>query len=211
MIRVRRPQTPAVLRKDKARWTKRLLTARGKARSNAQARYRHRQIKETLTRMFSGKCCYCESRISHVDYGHIEHFRPKSCFPELTFEWSNLFLACGICNGTGFKGASFPTADQGGPLLDPCHDEPSEHLRFEFDPRTMLASVYGANPRGETTARLLGLNRPELRAYRSQQVLKLQVLQRFAASDQQAATLLAEAVSDNAEYAAFARALLAEP
>ncbi len=211
MIRVRRSPTPAVLEQNKVQWTKRLLAARGEAREKALTRYRHRQIKKALTLMFSGKCCYCESKISHVDYGHIEHFRPKSCFPELAFEWSNLFLACGVCNGTGFKGASFPTADQGGPLLDPCHDEPSEHLRFDFDPRTMLASVYGTAPRGETTARLLGLNRPELRAYRSQQVLKLHVLQRFAESDEQARTLLAEAVHENAEYAAFARALFDDP
>src|SRR5690554_4407048 len=40
-------------------------------------------------------CAYCESAI-YTD-GHLEHFRRKNPnhYPELTFEWTNLFLACG--------------------------------------------------------------------------------------------------------------------
>ena len=37
------------------------------------------------------RCAYCEDAIHHA--GHIEHFRRKNKnhFPELTFDWSNLF------------------------------------------------------------------------------------------------------------------------
>jgi uncharacterized protein (TIGR02646 family) len=43
-------------------------------------------------------CAYCETEI-HPGSGHIEHFRRKSRtrpdgFPELTFDWDNLFLSC---------------------------------------------------------------------------------------------------------------------
>lgn len=40
------------------------------------------------------RCAYCESTI--YSGGHIEHFRRKNKahYPELTFEWTNLFLAC---------------------------------------------------------------------------------------------------------------------
>ena len=160
--------------------------------------------------MFGGKCAYCESRITHVDYGHIEHFRPKAGprgRPNLTFEWSNLFLACGVCNGPGFKGDRFPEADDGGPLVNPCDDEPTDHFRFVFDPKTRIASVDGISPRGKVTENILGLNRPELRAYRSTQIRKIATIAILAKTNAEAAALVEEARGDNAEYAAFVRSL----
>jgi uncharacterized protein (TIGR02646 family) len=173
-------------------------------------KYRHPQIKQQLLCMFHGKCAYCESRITHVDYGHIEHFVPKAenhGRPDLTFEWSNLFLACGVCNGAEHKGAHFPGPEEGGPLVNPCDDEPEEHFRFVFDRKTRLASVDGITRRGKRTAQLLGLNRPELRAYRSSQIRKVAVIAILAKSNPEAAALLHEARQDAGEYAAFVRAL----
>ncbi len=161
--------------------------------------------------MFHGKCAYCESKIRHVDYGHIEHFRPKSK-PEsrsFAFEWGNLLLSCAVCNGAEHKGDRFPEAAAGGPLVNPCEDLPEEHFEFVFDFRARLATVIGTTVRGKTTEALLGLNRQDLRAYRSQQVMKLCVLSRFAENDPDARTLLEEASQDDAEYAAFAKALVA--
>ena len=83
--------------------------------------------------MFGGKCAYCESRITHVDYGHIEHHVPKAGpngRPKRTFQWSNLLLACGRCNGSENKGDRFPTARQGGPIVNPCKDDPADHFEF---------------------------------------------------------------------------------
>jgi uncharacterized protein (TIGR02646 family) len=160
--------------------------------------------------MFHGKCAYCESKITHIDFGHIEHFRPKRGVngrPDLAFEWTNLLLACGVCNGAEHKSDHFPEADEGGPIVNPCDDDPEIHLDFCFDPVTRLASVYGKTRRGETTEDLLGLNRPELRDYRSRRVRHLVVLAQHAGSDREAAKLLQEAKLSDAEYAAFARAL----
>lgn len=221
MIRIHRDPAPAALKKQGARWKAALLSARqrlaqappkgrasaARAVALAEEKYRHAAVKETLVRMFHGKCAYCESKITHVDYGHIEHFRPKSLFPDRTFEWTNLFLACGVCNGGEFKGDRFPEAADNGPLVNPCDDDPAGHFRFDHDPGTGLASVYGTTPRGATTERLLGLNRPALRAVRSRDVQRLAALARFAQSDPEAAKLLEEARRDNAPYAAFARLL----
>ncbi len=220
MIKVQRPAPPRALTRNAARWQtalrdarRRLAAAKGskaaaaRALSLAQEKYRHAEVKQALVRVFHGKCAYCESKITHVDYGHIEHYRPKSRFPDLTFEWDNLLLACGICNGAEHKGDCFPEAADNGPLLNPCDDDPVAHLRFHFDPRTGLASVYGRTPRGRTTEQLLGLNRPDLRAFRSQDVKRLAALARFARTDPDAARLLAEARQDDAPYTAFARAL----
>ena len=160
--------------------------------------------------MFHGKCAYCESKITHIEYGHIEHFHPKrgtNGRPDLTFEWSNLLLACGVCNGPGNKSDHFPGVDENGPLVNPCEDDPDAHFDFFFDPDAMVASVYGKTRRGETTEKLLGLNRLDLREYRSNRVRHLVALAQYVDSDPQAATLLEEAKQSSSEYAAYARTL----
>jgi hypothetical protein len=92
-------------------------------------------------------------------------------------------------------------------LINPCDDDPSNHFTFPFDPETKLASVYGKTRRGTTTERILGLNRPELRAHRSKQIEKMVALARFARTDPAAKVLLEEAKQGSAEYAAFVRSL----
>lgn len=53
-------------------------------------------IKIQLDRMCSGarRCMYCED--SAAD--EVEHFKPKTFYPELTFLWENYLYACGPCN-----------------------------------------------------------------------------------------------------------------
>jgi uncharacterized protein (TIGR02646 family) len=225
MIRYDRPPQPAVLQRLGDTWTQALLKARrayerskgaartktGKAVLLAEEKYRHREVKAALVALFHGKCAFCESKITHVDYGHIEHYRPKSRFPEETFAWDNLLLACGVCNGAEHKGDRFPGPEEGGPLLNPCGDDPDKHLRFKFDPAARLASVYGKTKRGRTTEQVLGLNRLALREHRSKEVAKLAVLAQLAGADATARELFAEAQKDDAPYAAFARALAPKP
>lgn len=212
MIKIHRTAKPSILEKKADAWRNKLLAATsGQEQSKIQNNYRHNQVKRTLVEMFNGKCAYCESKITHIDYGHIEHFKPKSRFKELSFEWSNLLLACGICNGSEHKGDKFPDETEGGPLVDPCVDDPSEHLIFNYDPSSKLATVIGKTERGNTSQRLLGLNRNELRTYRSRQISKLFVLHRLAQVDLEAAALFQEAQSDCSEYSAFAKALAKSP
>ena len=40
------------------------------------------------------RCMFCEDSCSN----EIEHFHPKSIYPEFTFDWDNFLYACGICN-----------------------------------------------------------------------------------------------------------------
>jgi uncharacterized protein (TIGR02646 family) len=215
MIKVHRQPKPKILVRKEDEWRKALLSAVSagsrQQRSRAETKYRHREIKDALVRMFYGKCAYCESKITHIDYGHIEHFRPKrgaSGRPDLTFEWDNMLLACGLCNGAEHKSDHFPEANEGGPLINPCDDAPEAHLEFRFDPVARLASVYGKTSRGATTEQLLGLNRTDLREYRSRRICKLLVLAQYAGSDPEAARLIEEAKRSSGEYAAFARTLL---
>ncbi len=55
--------------------------------------------KDALADMSEGKCSYCEYPINASRSGQVDHFRPKTYFPSLAYEWTNYFLACGGCNG----------------------------------------------------------------------------------------------------------------
>lgn len=72
--------------------------------------YADQSVRNTLLKMFYGKCAYCESKIAAIYNGDIEHFRPKgkiqSANPSrpgyfwLASEWDNLLFACPFCNQT---------------------------------------------------------------------------------------------------------------
>lgn len=72
--------------------------------------YSDRSVRKLLLKMFHGKCAYCESKISAIYNGDIEHFRPKgkikSVNPSkpgyfwLASDWENLLFACPFCNQT---------------------------------------------------------------------------------------------------------------
>jgi uncharacterized protein (TIGR02646 family) len=208
MIRVQRGAEPEILRTNKATWTTSLLASTTpKKREKASSKYRHHEVKLALVRCFHGKCAYCESKILHVDYGHIEHYRPKSSpeYQNLAFDWNNLLLACAVCNGPLFKGVKFPEASEGGPLVNPCEEDPSDHLSFVFDIKAKLATVTYKSTRGRVTVELLGLNRENLRTYRSRFIEKLYVISRFAQTDPEARRIIQMAQEDDGEYAAFAR------
>jgi uncharacterized protein (TIGR02646 family) len=107
-------------------------------------------IKATLTRMCSGarRCAYCED--SAAD--EVEHIRPKTLYPELTFAWMNYLYACGPCNGPKnnrfavfTKNSSVPTNVSrrknapvvppipGEPvLLDPRVEDPTEYMSLDL-------------------------------------------------------------------------------
>jgi uncharacterized protein (TIGR02646 family) len=77
------------------------------------------------------RCAYCESQIYHG--GHIEHFRRKNPlhFPQHTFEWSNLFIACGSKTHCGHY-KDRPKAPPYSPndLIKPDEHDPDDYLYF---------------------------------------------------------------------------------
>lgn len=134
------------------------------ARSWAQARRTRlmQQIVGVLQLMAGDRqrCMYClDSHGSDVD-----HFRPKSTYPERTFAWGNLLLSCTECGR--MKGSIFPLDAVGSALLiDPTTEEPWDHL--DFDPLTCnvvprFHPLLGQfSPKGQATVRLMRLDRRE--------------------------------------------------
>lgn len=146
-----------------------------------------KEIRRDLERMFQSKCAYCETPIS-VAGGDVEHHRPKrgargfddryfdTHYWWLALTWDNLLLACVACNR--FKASWFPVRDEadraeemtpwsdlegeGALLLDPCNDDPDEHLRYTDD-----GYIEPLTDRGKATVDIIQLNRSDLVTARS--------------------------------------------
>ena len=60
-------------------------------------------LKDAVYQMAFGKCCYSEIRlVEESKYMEVEHYAPKSIYPDKVMEWGNLLPSCKKCNGTGF-------------------------------------------------------------------------------------------------------------
>lgn len=133
----------------------------------ADKNYKHDKNKAALAESSHGKCMYCEAKITHVNYGHVEHIKPKAVelYPELEFEWSNLGYVCDRCNVA--KGKKFIKER---PFIDPYAEDPSVHL-LAYGP-----FIFGRNgsERGELTVNELTLNRAELVEQRGSRIKAIQ-------------------------------------
>ena len=225
MIKVNRVAKPTSLQSHEVKWLRKIRAALdlcSKATTDVEQKnakdkldlalnkYSQTDVKTTLVTMFHGKCAYCEAKITHIDYGDIEHFRPKDIYPLLAVEWDNLLLACRVCNGAEFKGTKFPLDSSGNPLLiNPCIDEPDAHLEFVFDEKTKFALVVSKDTKGAESEKTYGLNRnrskDNLVQHRSLVVQKLIFIATYYHTDTKAKELLDLACENSGEYAAFAR------
>jgi len=103
------------------------------------------------------RCMYCVNS----EAGDIEHFRPKTPYPEHMYRWENLLLCCGICGRK--KGNQFPMADGQPLLIDPTSENPWEYL--DFDPGTgnivpRVEPISGDEaPKGRETVRVFQLEK----------------------------------------------------
>lgn len=173
MIELNKTQEPDILANNKDEWTRRLLnfieSEDDDIPNNLVTKYNHPEVKESLKQECRRKCMYCESKVDHITYEHIEHVKPKAQdkYPDLTFEYENLGLACPICNNN--KGAKY---DEDTPFINPYEDNPEDYFY-----------AYGAmiwENDGDTRAKVtkieLDLNRPELLEARRDRLEKIRGL-----------------------------------
>jgi hypothetical protein len=96
----------------------------------------------------------------------IEHFWPKTSYPERMFRWPNMLLCCTECGR--IKGDEFPFLEGLPALIDPSTENPWEFL--DFDPQTgNIVPRYDPErwqyiPKGEQTVRILQFDRREAMA-----------------------------------------------
>lgn len=86
------------------------------------------KFNKNLGKVFSFLCGYCEKDCK----GEVDHFRPKSRFPQKVYEWSNWVFSCHDCNN--IKHGKWPNCG----YIDPCARTQSFRPEqfFEFDVKT---------------------------------------------------------------------------
>ena len=142
--------------------------------------YSHSNIKDQLIKQQNGKCALCEQHILSLDYGDVEHFRPKGGYVQkneninypgyfrLAYDFKNLMLCCKICNQRNKKNY-FPirqiseraNIDSNRLLkekpffINPYEENPANSIIFIKN----FAKEIDRNGRGKKTIDSIGLNR----------------------------------------------------
>lgn len=138
MIHIEKDKTPPlILIQNKDQWTKELksnITKYGQykkiplsVKNSMWTHYRHPDIKEKLFAASHQKCAFCEAKPAESGNIEVEHFKPKSLYPELAFEWNNFLPVCRKCN------ESKSDHDIGKePIVNPSSDDPEKIFAYNF-------------------------------------------------------------------------------
>lgn len=188
MIRIRKAaEAPMILRERGAMLTAELCARidAGEAPSFHRDVYGAAEVKHALSAAQHDKCCFCESKLQHAQFGDVEHFRPKATALQepagpsapgyywLAYAWENLYLSCEVCNRRHKRGL-FPLLNpeqrvtshhrrttlalEQPMFVDPGNDDPTVLIEF----RKELAVARNGNDRGAVTIEALQLNRAAL-------------------------------------------------
>lgn len=158
MRHIKKTSEPACLQNNKASFSN-----WGDFRNPCKA-----ELKQSLLKEQDGLCVYCESDLSIEDRkSHIEHVRPRSRYPKLTFEYFNLVASCeGICSESN-KGKQSCGHRKDDHYDEKCFLNPVEcediaaHFKFDEEKGAILPS--DKNPvAAQHTIDVLNLNAPYL-------------------------------------------------
>ena len=113
MNKINRTKIPECLREKAEEWTADLIEKRKtKARYWYWHKYKKQKVSqllsEELSEMTNFHCSFCGIYPLKQFAGgrSIDHFKPKTKFPEKAFDWNNLFISCSDCQN--IKGGNFP-------------------------------------------------------------------------------------------------------
>lgn len=194
--------------------------------------YGHKTVKEALIKAQHDKCCFCESKVTHISYGDVEHFRPKGGFRQKpkdslgkpgyywqAYEWSNLFLSCQLCNQR-FKGNLFPLQNPSKRAVSHRDDiavekpkfiSPAENAERYIAFRQEVPYAIDDNPRGKATIKALGLDRDKLNDMRKKHFELLRTLYKTSTLGlpeslrKEAKTLIDKCMQSSSQYASMVR------
>lgn len=196
MIKLEREAEPQVMVINKAQWQKDLqdaITLHGsyknipdKEKTKLTSFYRNDAVRDGLVKSSLGKCAFCECIPSEGGNIEIEHFKPKSEYPEFTFEWDNFLPSCRKCNGS--KGSHDTVAE---PIINPYDIDPKNV--FHFVDIEIKASNTDIKQVAEKTIEVCGLNSLRLWKPRAEILLSLRI---FTKAIEEAIEELADADTD---------------
>lgn len=119
----------------------------------------YQTYKKYLRKEFGATCVYCRmpDRFSEKNSFAVEHYKPKSRFPELENDYANLFYSCQSCNT--YKSNFWPSKNQldvGEFIPNPCDHVMHDHL--ETDRKGVINA---RSKTGQWTLELLDFNNPD--------------------------------------------------
>lgn len=105
-------------------------------------------IKKALLEMSNYKCAYSEIKLQEEGKDmEVEHFLPKSAYPDKVVDWDNLLPSSRFCNNK--------KRDKIHSIIHPVRDNPKEHLYI------IENMMYGKTQKGRNSVIILGLNDPD--------------------------------------------------
>lgn len=172
MIKIQKPPAPQILVDNKVTWTKNLLeaiTTYGEyskipepEKSRLLSHYKHQEIQDVLFESSHYKCAFCECKPGESGHIEVEHFEPKSLYPELAFEWDNLLPSCRRCNEV-----KSDTDTRTNPIINPAIEDPEQLLTYSFLRIKPLAGS-GQECKAQRTIDVCNLNCARLYSARSE-------------------------------------------
>ena len=136
----------------------------------------YKKAKPFLIQDFHNICGYCGKRFDiTLSDSQIEHFKPKSKYPEFKHDYQNLILSCSTCNNK--KRDDWPSNDVNNPItldglmgyVDPATPEYDKHLVRNND-----GEIIGKTDVGNYMVKRFGFdNRPIKECFRAQELSKL--------------------------------------
>ena len=136
---------------------------RHKRTQNPRKFKKYQTYKKFLQIEFERVCVYCrqpDTSAPNLNFG-VDHYRPKSKFPDLSCVYENLYYCCGTCNT--YKSNYWPLIESSSRyIVNPCDFNMSEHLVFDKS----SGVVNHKTDSGKFMVEALGLNTPDVVGYR---------------------------------------------
>jgi uncharacterized protein (TIGR02646 family) len=105
-MKIEKTPAPEFLQKNYKKWGRQFKAKlENPTKSNTFAWSTYKKLKVILRILpllqaeTSCHCSFCDAFPLETTGETIEHFRPKSKFPRLSYVWTNLFYCCNYCNG----------------------------------------------------------------------------------------------------------------
>ncbi len=127
----------------------------------------------------SNQCAYTELPLEYEkNNSHIEHLKRKDSafFPELTFEWSNLFVSCNSDDfGGKYKDEKYlkgKTKEDNALIINPSLENPNQYFELKnWGELTIKADLQGiAKTKAEETIKAFNLNHNSLQDRRREMI-----------------------------------------
>lgn len=114
------------------------------------------ELREHILKEQGNCCAYTEIRIRESTNSHIDHYRTRNLFPQLTFDYHNMLVSCNSEEyGAKHKDKQIKATEDYDVLVDPVKEVPSDFIEFAYTGEVLSV---GGSAKGEKTISFFNLN-----------------------------------------------------